>query len=343
MGGRRNRVRTGGDAGAGALEYVGGILIAALVVSGAYLGVAGEHVQGALSGAVCTILNAGCQATTVADQTGQPPGSTVTGTDQSRRDAERGTRDNRRGRGQDKAPAQPGSPGTTKPGAPLGVPVPGTTVPTPQPPSWTPSDPGAGKHGSQSPGLKDRATLLAAEAAANAVAGKWPNASRNLLHYLSNSGEPLQQDVDQIMKDVPQFAQTVTGERQQLGLAAVQQAKARGATGPITFPVNTPWDGYYISPDQSEDWFYALGGVSYDQTGQVTVYPPSVPGGAWRYVVSTSVNLRDQYNWDHGKSTQIGPFTVTDDQMADLHRKGLAQEYMNYGQSKSSTTEGTVP
>lgn len=53
--------------------------------------------------------------------------------------------------------------------------------------------------------------------------------------------------------------------------------------------------------------------------------------------------MRDQYNWDGSKSTQIGPFNVTDEQLAQLHRSGLAQEYTNYGRSSETTVEGSVP
>lgn len=66
-------------------------------------------------------------------------------------------------------------------------------MPEPHPPSWAPSDKGAGTYDSKAPGPKDVATKATAEAAANGVAGKWLNASRNLLHFLSGSGKSLQQ------------------------------------------------------------------------------------------------------------------------------------------------------
>jgi len=53
--------------------------------------------------------------------------------------------------------------------------------------------------------------------------------------------------------------------------------------------------------------------------------------------------VRDQYNWDGPKSTQIGPITVTDAQLAALHRAGLAQEFTAYGQSSTRRTEGSTP
>jgi hypothetical protein len=206
-------------------------------------------------------------------------------------------------------------------------------------------DPGAGEHDSESASLKDYATEVAAEVGANGLAGAWPDASRNLLHFLGNSGKPLEQDVDGMLGDIPEFAAQTDQDQANLGLTAIEEAKRRGATGPITFPVNTPWNGFGYDEQglvyDNDNWFYALGGWQYNLTGEVTVYPPSTPGGAWRYEVSTRVNLRDQYNWDGGKGVNIGPLSVSDEQLAELHRAGLAQEYVAVGASDVRTKEGS--
>lgn len=260
-----------------------------------------------------------------------------------RRDQERQTRDDRRGRGSDKAPDDdPGVDGPEAGDDALGPPVPGSSVDEPDPPAWQPADEGAGEYDSQRAWPWDHAKKVAIDTAANLMAGKWPDASRNLSHYLANTGEPLEQDVNQILSDVPEFQAKVDEVRTALGEDAVARAQETGATGPQTFPISTAWSGFYITSEMSQNWFYALGGVSYNLTGQVTVYPPTSPGGEWRYEVSTRVNLYDQYNWDGGKSTQIGPITVTDEELARLHRQGLAREYRNQGRSDTTTTEGTV-
>lgn len=273
----------------------------------------------------------------------EPAPPTTTGDTGDRRDQEGQTRDDRRGRGEDKAPDDPSVPGPASDGDSLGEPVPGTSVAEPQPPPWQPPDAGAGAYDSQRAWPWDHAKKVLVEAAANALSGKWPDASRNLSHYLANTGEPLEQDVNRILHDVPLFQAKVDEVRTSLGEDAVAQARASGATGPVTFPISTDWLGYDISPSQSQNWFYALGKVNYNLTGQVTVYPPSSPGGPWRYTVSTAVNLKDQYNWDGGKSTNIGPINVTDEELARLHRQGLAREYRNQGRSDTATTEGSVP
>lgn len=310
--------------------------------------VPGTHLGQILTNAVCwvktqtrcssPISDTSVTQTPTASAPSSPPGDVG-----DRRDQEGDTRDSRRGRGGDKSPADPTVGGPAATGDSLGSPVAGTSVPEPQPPAWKPADSGAGAYDSQTAWPWDHAKKLLVEAAANAMAGKWPDASRNLSHYLANTGEPLEQDVNRILTDVPLFQAKVDEVRTSLGEDAVSRTRASGATGPITFPINTAWQGYYIDSGQSANWFYAMGGVSYNLTGQVTVYPPTSPGGAYRYEVTTRVNLLDQYNWDGGKSTDIGPFTVTDEELARLHRQGLAREYRNQGRSDPSTSKGEVP
>lgn len=276
----------------------------------------------------------------------QTPGiKSSLGLDQDRRDAGRDARADRRDRGRNDATAgKQGTTGASNVKDPLGPAHPGSVcLPPPQPPTWKPADSGAGVHGSESPSLKTRAAEVAAEGGAHALAGKWPDASRNLLHFLGNSGKPLEQDVNKMLGDVPRFASNVQDGQRKIGELAVERAQASGAKGPVTFAVNTSWQGTTFSPNDSSNWFYALGSVSWNQTGQVTAYPPAKPGGDWTYKVDTQVNVRDQYNWDGGKATQIGPLTVTDEQLAEMHRGGLAQEFLAYGTSSTRHLEGSAP
>lgn len=230
------------------------------------------------------------------------------------------------------------------PGPSLGDPVPGESLPQdPEPPPWSPVDGGAGEHGSEFAGPLDYSTEAAARAGAAIKEGDWPDAARNLEHYLDNSGEPLEQDVDQMLEDCDELAADAATQRDDLAADAVADAKERGITEPVTYPVHTPWAGHYIDGEESQNWFYATGGMEYSQTGSVTVYPPDDPGGPYRYEMSTTVNYRDQYNWDGSKSTEIGPFTVSDAQLAALHRAGIAQEFEMRGESSEMTTEGEIP
>ncbi|WP_068260037.1 hypothetical protein [Janibacter limosus] len=236
-------------------------------------------------------------------------------------------------------------PGEERPdaGPALGEPVPGTSLDEdPEPPPWTPVDGGAGEHDSEFAGPVDHATHRAARIGADLKADDWPNASQNLDHFLDNGGEPLEQDVDQMLEDVPALDSQAANQRQDLAADAVDDARSRGITEPVTYPVSTPWDSYYIGPDESADWFYATGGMEYSQTGSVTVYPPTEPGGPYRYEMNTTVTYQDQYNWDGSKETGIGPLTVSDAQLAALHRAGIAQEFEMYGESSTMSTSGEI-
>jgi hypothetical protein len=81
----------------------------------------------------------------------------------------------------------------------------------------------------------------------------------------------------------------------------------------------------------------------YAVTGVATVHPPDVPGGQPRVEVDYQAHVADRYNWDGGKSTQIGPLTVTDEQLAELHRAGVAQEFNMSGSTDTRHFSGTVP
>lgn len=57
---------------------------------------------------------------------------------------------------------------------------------------------------------------------------------------------------------------------------------------PITYPVNTAWDGVTIPNDQ-RDWYLAVGSFDHNLNGEVTVYPPAQPGGQWTYALDADV------------------------------------------------------
>ncbi|WP_420162076.1 hypothetical protein [Nocardiopsis sp. CNT-189] len=264
--------------------------------------------------------------------------------DHDRRDTGRdatGQRESDSGRRDDNEKPDPDLPGGEAPADGLGDPVDGEQVDVPEPPPWQPADEGAGEHGSDGWPVDDYAAKAAAEAGAHAMAGAWPEASRNLLHFMGNSGEPLEQDVDQMLEDLPGFRNEVEGTRRGLGAAAIEQARQEGADGPVTFPVNTAWTGHYIGEEHDKNWYLATGGMQYNLNGSVTVHPPEEEGGEWTYTMTTEVNFRDQYNWDGGKGTGIIPGVyVSDETLAEMHRAGVAQEFPMYGTSDSATTEG---
>ncbi|AXB42115.1 hypothetical protein [Amycolatopsis albispora] len=217
----------------------------------------------------------------------------------------------------------------------------GTQLPGPGPQPAT--DPGAGAHASQQPSLADQATWQAAYAGADVADGiGWTNASSHLKHFLDNSGTPVTVDADQIARDVPSFRgvvdRTVTEQMREL---AAEAARTGNYGTPVTF--DSGWHGHYLGPAESKNWYYAMGGVQYSVTGVATVHPPAVPGGAPTIEMDYRAHVFDRYNWDGGKATQIGPMTVTDASLAELHRSGLAQEYNISGSTDPRHYSGAVP
>ncbi|MDH5824965.1 hypothetical protein QFW77_18520 [Luteimonas sp. RD2P54] len=193
------------------------------------------------------------------------------------------------------------------------------------------TDPGAGVHGSQpwyARGDDVAFEQVAGAAATAADALGYTNAARHLDHYLGNSGEDLTVDPARIARDVPQFSQSVEQQLDAQVNAAIEQAVADGCYGePIAF--DSGWQGFYIGKDMSADWFYAMGGIQHSVTGTVVVTPGDPPTAE----VSYQTHVFDRYNWDGGKQTTIGPVTITDQQMGELHTAGLAQEYDIVGSS----------
>jgi uncharacterized protein YukE len=215
----------------------------------------------------------------------------------------------------------------------------------PGPPPNPKTDAGAGEHGSD-PWYTRADDLIYEELAYNAAtiadAAGWTHAAKHLNHYLNNSGDTITVNPDEMMRDAGQFRaevdKTVTNEMRRIAA----EAEANGTYGkPVQF--GTDWKGHYISKGENADWFYAMGGVRYAVTGEATVHPPEHPGGEPRVEMQYKTHVFDRYNWDGGKSTDIGPITITDDKMAELHRAGVAQEYDITGSTDTKQYNGIVP
>jgi hypothetical protein len=184
---------------------------------------------------------------------------------------------------------------------------------------------------------------LDAAARALKAAGPLRHAGTNLLHYLSEAGGPLEQDVDAMLRDLPSFRSGVKDHQKTLAEAAIAAAKNAGGKGPMTYPISTEWYGHYATPDESKDWYYATGGFEYSLQGSVTVRPPATPGGEWTAEVTTRTSTWDAYNWDEGKKTEVpGLGTVTDAEMRRLMLEGKAKEFEMYGKSEKSTVTVVV-
>lgn len=226
-------------------------------------------------------------------------------------------------------------------GAAQGVMEPSIPAPPPNPPT----DPGAGEHGSD-PWYSRGDDLFMRDAAGTAAMFAdgigWTHASAHLRHYLDNSGTDLAVSPDEMMRDVDRFRSEVdkTTAAEMRRIAA--DAEANGTYGKPT-QFSSEWKGEYIGPEDSKDWYYAMGGVQYSVTGVATAHPPEQPGGEPRIEMDYKTHVFDRYNWDGGKETDIGPVTISDDSMAEMHRAGVAQEFNMSGSTEAKHYAGTVP
>lgn len=183
----------------------------------------------------------------------------------------------------------------------------------------------------------DKAKFVSVAVAAGAIG--LVNAERNLHHYLANDGSDLAIPPEKILGGLPQLRNAVKALAQNQATAAYKRVSASGG-GPGERAFSSPWKNFYATKDQSLDWFFALGGFSYSVTG--VVVRSGVGAGSLKY----QVHIFDRYNWDAGKSVDIGPFHFEDTELGNLHLKGLAREYTVRGTSGinyvAKFTEGTV-
>lgn len=224
----------------------------------------------------------------------------------------------------------------------LGEPVEGNSAEEPEMPPWEPYDLNHGEWNSTRTTDAGRSQKRFTELAARAALYVYPHASRNLLYYLSNLGEPLEQDVDSMLEEMPEFDNMASSIEDQLIAEAVAEARSSGSTGPVTFPVSTDWIEYKHQDIGSKDdnWFNAVGDFEWGVSGTITVSPPSNPGEDWTYSSSTRIHMRDHYNWDGNKATAFGPVVVKDRDMRELHFQGIAKEFPMFGASGYRANEG---
>ncbi|NJM62212.1 MAG: hypothetical protein HC849_21640 [Oscillatoriales cyanobacterium RU_3_3] len=215
-------------------------------------------------------------------------------------------------------------------------------------------DDGAGKHGSKKFEWWESPKLLVEEVKKQTFyrgadlfeAGGSPNAARHMRHYLNNTGETLKVNVDYMLRDLPDFKKLF---ETQIALAK-QEANTRITAGnqtePIQFSISSQWDldkKHYADPKNKGDWYWAIGGFYYRYTALIETSPPLKPNGETTVKMTTQIHVFDRYNWDGGKSVNIGGIKITDEALAELHKVGLAKEYNINGSSSSVTTTWNYP
>jgi len=152
-----------------------------------------------------------------------------------------------------------------------------------------------------------------------------PNATRHLRHYLGNTGRPYTIDLENMIRNVPMAQRAMVAE--------FRQAQRFIQTLPVGRHLFTSRAGEsaYNYKSESADWFFAIGGYTYWGKGEARISPSKY---GKRYEVDFQYCFYDRYNWDGGKSVELGGVTITDEFMAEFHRQGLAQEFNCLGSIK---------
>jgi len=328
------------ERGQASAEYVGMILVVAVIIGAVVASGIGATVSQGLQRAVCSI--AGCEQQgppgvaaipPIGDP--RPPGDRdgvdsgpERGAPTDRGPDGRSGSDGERPRDSEgEGPPPEGADSSSEP-PPSGVELGPDGGPVPPPFEPPAPDVGSGEHGSERAGLGDRLNkqkwYLAADAAETLGL---PDAARHLRHYLDNSGQPLDINVGSLLRDEEGLRQAAGN---QVNLAAREALESYDGTGPADIPFRTSWRVFTAS---GRNWFLGLGSMAHSVTGVVHIEPGNPP----RTTVTYRVHVHDRYNWDGQKSTQIGPFNVTDRELQELHRKGIAQEYDVNGTSDEIT------
>ncbi|MBT2442527.1 hypothetical protein J7E93_20925 [Streptomyces sp. ISL-36] len=212
---------------------------------------------------------------------------------------------------------------------------------------WKQPDEGAGPFGVEEPTQHDYWILAQAKGVQGGgdVFGQ-SMASRNMAHYLGATGEPLTLDVDRFLKDEPTFKASIEGNHlgrhqdawRQQALDAFEKSGGK----PVAIPVESRTTSQNL-PDGT-DWYYAVNGHQQNVSGVVSVTPGT--DGKPKVSLDYQVNVWDRYNWDQGKSVNIGPIHIPDTDLQRLHTTGLAQEYDMRGSSSvhhQDLTDGPGP
>ncbi|WP_254077075.1 hypothetical protein [Streptomyces pacificus] len=206
--------------------------------------------------------------------------------------------------------------------------------------NWKSPDPGSGPFNVED--MTPRDAWLHSQAVAIAAAGDFigeTGASRNMLQYLSGTGETLNLDVDRMLHDDTDFRSGIEQEhlvdnQDAWRQKALDEYNRAGGDKTVIIPVESAAKHRTL---RSDEWFHAVGSHAQNVSGMVTV-TPSAHGGEPKISLDYQVNVWDRYNWDKGKATEFpGGVTIEDEDMGRLHAVGLAQEFDMRGSSSTYT------
>ncbi|MGY0062212.1 hypothetical protein ACWY4P_37705 [Streptomyces sp. LZ34] len=187
-------------------------------------------------------------------------------------------------------------------------------------PAWAVRDPGAG----------DRWNLFEAKSkvAMDKINGL-SHAGRNLEHYLSNTGTPLDLDVDSMLRDDdPMYEDiewAIVDHQEKWAEQARKELEESGAST-VTIPVETKGQNYMHA---DPGWYEAVGSAKFIVSGVMTAKLNEY--GKPDYYLDYQVNVWDRYSWNESKNNW--PMDVSDPDMAKLQEAGLAEDFNMRGSS----------
>ncbi|MGW3564356.1 hypothetical protein ACWDSL_10750 [Streptomyces sp. NPDC000941] len=195
---------------------------------------------------------------------------------------------------------------------------------------WTPGDKGNLGWAVRDPGAGDRWDLFKAKSKVelDKINGL-SHAGRNLEHYLSNTGTPLDLDVDSMLRDdkpVYEDVEWAIVDHQEKWAEQARKELEKSGAQTVTIPVETK-DQDYLPADPG--WREAVGSGTFNVSGAMTAKLDEY--GKPQYYLDYQVNVWDRYSWNESKDNWPGD--VTDPDMAHLQTVGLAQDFDMRGSS----------
>lgn len=139
-----------------------------------------------------------------------------------------------------------------------------------------------------------------------------------MLHYLGNSGKPLEINLDWMIFNSAGARSHFNSELNDAMEYAEELTTLNKLKG---FRIVGSWEPGRNHKADSGNWFYAVG--DYDAVGSASV--KVLPN--CEYQMEFTFTFFDRYNWDLKKVVDIMGNVVTDYELGRLHRVGLAHEF----------------
>lgn|GEM_PF-5758735 len=190
---------------------------------------------------------------------------------------------------------------------------------------------------------------------------KFKMAAKHLRHYLKNSGVTLflaEQELGQVQKTGSYTTmdrlnqKALTRANVNYDIARRTASLKAGMSGKVRWKM-----GGYFDQSDSKDLFFAIGGHHVVFIADYKVV--SITGDEIKISVNHQGLLKDNYNWDSGKSVQVlddwcengdwceklqdfSKLTIEDKDLGRLHKVGLAKEFLVVGHLPARTYQWSI-